>query len=35
MGYVDACQVMLLIAARTQHHTDQIKEIKAHPNFLR
>jgi hypothetical protein len=35
MGYVDACQVMLLIAAHTQRHTDQIKEVKAHPNFPR
>ena len=32
-GYVDTYQLMLVIAAHTLRHTQQIQEVKADPNF--
>jgi hypothetical protein len=33
VGYIDAYQMLLYIAAHTQRHTRQIEEIKANPAF--
>lgn len=33
LGAMDAYQVVLLISAHTNRHTQQIKEVMAHPNF--
>ena len=32
-GPIDSYQIMLAVAAHSARHTDQIKEIKAHPSF--
>jgi hypothetical protein len=32
-GYIDSYQLMLMIAAHTLRHTQQIEEVKADPNF--
>jgi hypothetical protein len=33
LGTLDSYQMMLVIAAHSARHTQQIKEIKAHPSF--
>lgn len=32
-GYIDTYQVLLMISAHTNRHTQQIEEVKADPNF--
>jgi uncharacterized damage-inducible protein DinB len=34
-GSLDSYQVLLMIAAHTNRHTQQIEEVKANPNFLK